>query len=48
MRADSPQPLTLLLSARVPADDAGLVQRCLTALAERFDDDAVKIDTTVD
>ena len=31
----------------LPADDGGLVQRCLQALAARFNDAAVKVDTGV-
>lgn len=31
----------------LPTDDNGLVKRCLEALAERFDDAVVKIDTSV-
>ncbi len=37
----------LLYRIDLPADDGGIVQNCLLALADRFDDDAVKIDTSV-
>lgn len=45
--ADSGNGGHLLYSIDLPVDDGGLVQRCLQALAARFDDDVVKIDTTV-
>ncbi len=31
----------------LPADDGGLKQRCLESLAKKFDDDVVKVDTSV-
>jgi len=37
----------LLYRVDLPADDGGLVSRCLTALAAEFDDDAVNIDQKV-
>lgn len=37
----------LLYRIDLPAEDGGIVQNCLIALAARFDDDAVKVDTTV-
>jgi hypothetical protein len=45
--ADSGNGAHLLYRVDLPADDGGIVQRCLTALAARFDDDGVKIDRTV-
>jgi hypothetical protein len=36
----------LLYRIDLPAEDGGLVQRCLEALAARFDDGAVKVDRT--
>jgi len=37
----------LLYRVELPTIDGGLVKRCLEALAVRFDDDAVRIDTSV-
>lgn len=37
----------LLYRIDLPADDGGIVQRCLEALAAAYDDDAVKVDRTV-
>jgi hypothetical protein len=37
----------LLYRIDLPADDNGIVQRCLEALALRFDDDGVKVDRAV-
>ena len=45
--ADSGNGAHLLYRIEVPADDAGLIQRCLGALAQRFDDSAVTIDRSV-
>jgi hypothetical protein len=45
--ADSGNSFHLLYRIDVPADDGGLVQRVLLALAHRFDSQAVKIDTAV-
>lgn len=45
--ADSGNGAHLLYRVELPTDDNGLVQRCLAALAARFDDDAVKVDTGV-
>lgn len=45
--ADSGNGGHLLYAIDLPADDGGLVQRCLAALAAQFDDDAVKVDTGV-
>jgi hypothetical protein len=45
--ADSGNGGHLLYRIDLPADDGGLVQRCLYALAERFDDEIVKIDQSV-
>ncbi|MCC6907052.1 MAG: DUF3987 domain-containing protein [Phycisphaerales bacterium] len=45
--ADSGNGWHLLFRIDLAADDGGLVQRCLTALAARFDDAAVKVDTGV-
>jgi hypothetical protein len=45
--ADSGNGGHLMYAIDLPADDGGLVQHCLQALAARFDDGAVKIDQTV-
>lgn len=45
--ADSGNGGHLLIPIDLPADDGGLVEKCLTAIANRFTDDVVKIDTTV-
>jgi len=45
--ADSGNGAHLLYRIDLPAEAGGLVQRCLTALAQRFDDGAVHIDQTV-
>jgi hypothetical protein len=45
--ADSGNGYHLLYRIDLPADDGGLVQRVLQALAERFDDEFVKIDRVV-
>ena len=50
-----PEPVTgdsgngchLLYSVNLPADDGGLIQRCLQSLDKLFSDIAVKVDTTV-
>jgi uncharacterized protein DUF3987 len=45
--ADSGNGGHLMYRIDLPADDNGLVERCLKALALQFDDDMVRIDTTV-
>ncbi|MCA9054445.1 MAG: hypothetical protein KDA75_11440, partial [Planctomycetaceae bacterium] len=45
--ADSGNGYHLLYRIDLPVDDGGLVERCLKALAGRFDNVAVKIDTKV-
>lgn len=45
--ADSGNGRHLYYGIDLPADDGGLVQRCLESLAARFDDDAAKVDTSV-
>jgi len=45
--ADSGNGGHLLYRIDVPPDDGGLVQRCLTALAQRFDDERVSVDQKV-
>lgn len=45
--ADSGNGFHLLYRIDLPCNDDNLLQQCLTALADRFDDDAVKIDKTV-
>lgn len=45
--ADSGNGGHLLFAVEEPADDNGLIQRCLEALAKRFTDAAVKVDTVV-
>jgi len=45
--SDSGNGAHLLYGIEVPADDDGLVKRCLQSLAFRFDDDRVKIDQVV-
>jgi hypothetical protein len=45
--ADSGNGGHLLYAIDLPVDDAGIVERCLKALAVRWDCDAVKVDTTV-
>lgn len=45
--ADSGNGAHLLYRIDLPADDGGIVRRCLAALAKRFDDDSVKVDQSV-
>lgn len=45
--ADSGNGGHLLYRIDQPADDGGLIQRCLTALAMRFDDPLVRVDCSV-
>jgi hypothetical protein len=45
--ADSGNGAHLLYRIDLPADDGGIVQRCLVVLSDRFTDAAVKIDTSV-
>jgi len=45
--ADSGNGGHLLYRIDLPADDSGLVKRCLQALSLQFDDDMVKVDQTV-
>ena len=45
--ADSGNGAHLMYPIDLPPDDGELVQRCLITLADRFDDDAVKVDTAV-
>ena len=45
--ADSGNGGHLLYRIDLPADDGGLVERCLEALANRFDDEKIKVDTSV-
>lgn len=45
--ADSGNGAHLLYRIDLPADDGGLVQRCLAALATQFDDSTVAVDRTV-
>lgn len=45
--ADSGNGWHLLYRIDLPGDDGGLIHRVLRALSQRFDDDAVKIDTKV-
>jgi hypothetical protein len=45
--ADSGNGAHLLYRIDLPADDGGLVQRCLAALATEFDDDDVQVDKSV-
>ncbi|WP_339908602.1 YfjI family protein [Symmachiella dynata] len=45
--ADSGNGAHLLYRIDLPRDDGGLIKRCLAALAELFDDDAVTVDQTV-
>ncbi len=45
--ADSGNGRHLYYAINLPADDGGLVQRCLESLAKRFNDDVVKVDTSV-
>ena len=45
--ADSGNGAHLLYRVDLPADDGWLVQHCLEALAQRFDDDVVKVDKAV-
>jgi hypothetical protein len=45
--ADSGNGYHLLYRVDLPAEDGGLVQRTLTALAQRFDTDRVRIDRSV-
>ncbi len=45
--ADSGNGAHLLYCIDLPTDDGGLIKRCLAAIAERFDDNAVKIDQSV-
>jgi hypothetical protein len=44
---DSGNGAHLMYFIELPTDDGGLAQRCLVALAARFDDENVKIDQTV-
>ncbi|KAA0250328.1 MAG: hypothetical protein EDX89_22910 [Acidobacteria bacterium] len=44
---DSGNGLHLIFDIALPADDGGLVGRCLKALAARFDDERVKVDVSV-
>lgn len=45
--ADSGNGAHLLYRVDLPTDDAGIIERCLRALAGRYDDGAVTVDTTV-
>jgi hypothetical protein len=45
--ADSGNGAHAMYRVDLPADDAGLIERVLDALAQRFDDDVVKVDTGV-
>lgn len=45
--ADSGNGAHLMYRVELPADDGGLVERCLKSLAESFDDDQIKVDTSV-
>lgn len=45
--ADSGNGAHLLYRIDLPAEDGGIVQRCLQALAAGFDDEAVTVDTSV-
>lgn len=45
--ADSGNGGHLLYRVDLPTDDGGIVQRCLEALAQQFDDESVKVDRTV-
>lgn len=45
--ADSGNGFHLLYRVDLPADDDGLVERCLKSLASRFNDGQVKVDTSV-
>lgn len=45
--ADSGNGWHLFYRIDLPADDGGLTERCLAALAQRHDDDAAKVDTAV-
>lgn len=45
--ADSGNGAHMVYQIDLPTDDGGIVQRCLNALAERFDTDTVKVDQTV-
>jgi hypothetical protein len=45
--ADSGNGYHLLYRIDLPANDGGLVERCLTSLAKRFDTEKVKIDQSV-
>ncbi len=47
VRADSGNGAHLLYSIELPADDGRLVQRCLEALAFRYDTERARIDTAV-
>lgn len=47
IHADSGNGAHLLYRIDLPADDGGLVQRVLQVLADKFNDDTVKVDTTV-
>ncbi len=47
IQIDSGNGAWLLWAIDLPADDGGLVQQCLQALAARFDDALVKVDLTV-
>lgn len=45
--ADSGNGAHLMYRVDLPAEDAGLLERCLHAIANRFDNDLVKVDQTV-
>lgn len=45
--ADSGNGGHLLYHTDLPTDDGGLVQRCLSAMAQRFNDEVVKVDESV-
>ena len=47
IEADSGNGAHLLYRIDLPADDGMLIRQCLEALANRFDDDVVKVDQTV-
>lgn len=47
IHADSGNGAHLLYRVDLPADDGGLIQRVLTALAAKFDDKVISVDTTV-
>jgi hypothetical protein len=47
IHADSGNGAHLLYPVDLPCDDGGVAEHCLAALAERFDDDVVKVDRKV-